>query len=426
MALNELENGDGEESLKGFYTWGRAKNYRLGRATDTNNVRRPELVAALAGIDVKQGACGGGHTCVVLLDHRLFVFGYSQYGQVGLGDRVDVNAPSQVKIMKDAHEVHDVVQVACGRYHTIALTASGDVYTWGGGKNGRLGHGDEKIRTLPAKVVALTSPVKFIACGYHSSIAITEQGVYSWGWGAHGQLGHGDSNDRLSPQKMKSINDNIVFVTCGDRHGFALTAEGEVYGWGSNEFGQLGFGDRGEIILKPVKLENLSGLIIKEISSGDRHSAALTNTGVVYTWGCGSDGQCGHGSYHHSPRPKALLSIPEPVVHVVCGHNFSMALTVDHNVYAWGSNMYGQLGCYMTESSVAKPTKIAMNSRVRGLACGHFHGLLWTGPDEGLNKSGRERSEEELDKAASGLLQKLEEDRVSRSKMINTLEKLCT
>jgi len=54
MALNEVENGNGGEPFKGLYTWGRAKNYRLGRATDTNNVRRPELVPALAGIDVKQ------------------------------------------------------------------------------------------------------------------------------------------------------------------------------------------------------------------------------------------------------------------------------------------------------------------------------------------------------------------------------------
>lgn len=135
----------------------------------------------------------------------MFVFGYSQYGQVGLGDRVDVCEPSHVRILDDRQVPYTVVQVACGRYHTLALTSTGEVFSWGGGKNGRLGHGDEKIRTLPTKVMAFQTSVFSIACGYHSSVAITADGVYSWGWGAHGQLGHGDANDRFSPHRIESL-----------------------------------------------------------------------------------------------------------------------------------------------------------------------------------------------------------------------------
>mmetsp|Transcript_5526 Transcript_5526/g.16494 ORF Transcript_5526/g.16494 Transcript_5526/m.16494 type:complete len:423 (-) Transcript_5526:88-1356(-) len=411
-----------------MYTWGRAKNFRLGRATDTYDVKRPEKVTALAGVRVKQAACGGGHTCVVLEDERLFVFGYSQYGQVGLGDRVDVSEPSHVKILDDRQLQHCVVQVACGRYHTVALTATGEVYTWGGGKNGRLGHGDEKIRTTPSKVTGFRLPVRSVACGYHSSVAITDDGVYTWGWGAHGQLGHGDSNDRLSPYKMDSIRDKIVAITCGDRHGFALSADGSVHGWGSNEFNQLGIGRRGDVFMTARPLSSLSGLIIKAISSGDRHSAALTNLGVVYTWGCGTDGQCGHGAFQDSHRPRAVTSIPLPVVDIVCGHNFTMALASDRTVFAWGNNTYGQLGCDAPTSAVAVPTRIAIDVPVRGLTCGHFHGVLWVDTTQTRDRSEQDGSsvpQTDLIQQVPKMLEKLNEDKLARMSVMEQLGKLC-
>ena len=81
------------------WTWGRAKNYRLGRAFVGTDARVPEKVSGFEGVAVRQAACGGGHTAVVLEDNRLFVFGYSQYGQLGLGDRNDMCDATQVYLI---------------------------------------------------------------------------------------------------------------------------------------------------------------------------------------------------------------------------------------------------------------------------------------------------------------------------------------
>jgi alpha-tubulin suppressor-like RCC1 family protein len=284
------------------WTWGRAKNYRLGRDMLGRDARSPEAVsgAAFEGLDksVVAAACGGGHTAVVRTDGALFAFGYSQYGQLGLGDRTDVCLPTQVVLppargsgdesggcedretLRQNHVLFvptrnsaesfapqvfsaRVVDVSCGRYHTLARTSDGAVYTWGGGKNGRLGHGDEKIRLTPSCVRALlSSRAVAITAGYHNNLVLTEQGdVWSWGWGAHGQLGTGDTLDRNAPTIIEGLSGmGIASLTCGDRHSFAITADGAVLGWGSNEFGQVGIGRRGDTFLSPTPISSSSRL----------------------------------------------------------------------------------------------------------------------------------------------------------------------
>ena len=238
------------------WTWGRAKNYRLGRAFVGTDARVPEKVRGFEGVAVRQAACGGGHTAVVLEDDRLFTFGYSQYGQLGLGDRTDMCEPQQVYLVPPSidavpvgkggivaapeaaaavvtGEPLPVAEVCCGRYHTVARTVSGLVFTWGGGKNGRLGHGDEKIRAQPACVEALLrhKAIK-VTAGYHNNLVLTDADeVWSWGWGAHGQLGVGDTQDRELPTVIPELTGrDVVALSCGDRHSFAVTCGGTVFG----------------------------------------------------------------------------------------------------------------------------------------------------------------------------------------------------
>lgn len=379
------------------WTWGRAKNYRLGRAFVGTDARVPEKVTGFEGVAVRQAACGGGHTAVVLADNRLFVFGYSQYGQLGLGDRTDMCDATQVFLIPptSSHLADDadpnaannsnplpVADVYCGRYHTIAKTTSGLVFTWGGGKNGRLGHGDEKIRAQPTCVESLVKhEAVAITAGYHNNLVLTANGeVWSWGWGAHGQLGLGDTKDRDVPTVIPELSsERICSLSCGDRHSFAITRDGRVFGWGSNEFGQLGCGRKGDTILRPHLIEGLQGLMVVAISSGDRHSAAVTNTGAVYTWGCGSDGQCGHSVFRDVVRPKLVEQLVGKFISdVKCGHNFTMVMTSNHEVYAWGNNTYGQLGNNGNGKSDV-PVRVLINStaRVARVSCAHFHCILW-------------------------------------------------
>lgn len=83
-----------------------------------------------------------------------------------------------------------VKQVSCGFQHTACVSEEGDVYTWGNGKNGSLGHDKIVLLDSPKKVETLSNIVK-IQCGEDFNIAMDKDGnLYSWGSNRYGQLGH--------------------------------------------------------------------------------------------------------------------------------------------------------------------------------------------------------------------------------------------
>ena len=100
---------------------------------------------------------------------------------------------------------HHVVAVSAGFYNSLALTADGAVWSWGGGVHGQLGHGDREDQLLPKKVEAFAGQrVVAVSAGGDHSLAITADGaVRSWGCGREGRLGHGeDLSNQLLPKKV--------------------------------------------------------------------------------------------------------------------------------------------------------------------------------------------------------------------------------
>ena len=111
--------------------------------------------------------------------------------------------------------------MACGFAHTIALCASWDVLVWGSGFKGKLGLGDDQNRLTPTPIPALKRKhVKAIACGSFHTLAVTETGdVFSWGIGERGQLGHGDLENHKTPQPISSLQGiEIGSIAAGEAH----------------------------------------------------------------------------------------------------------------------------------------------------------------------------------------------------------------
>ena len=117
----------------------------------------------------------------------MMTFGEADGGKLGLGDRgsEDRDWPSEVNIPEA------VVRVACGSNHTLALTQSGRVYTWGQSSHGQLGLGNRILESAtPHPLTSLASiPVTSISSGENHSLALASTGhLYTWGDGKHGKL----------------------------------------------------------------------------------------------------------------------------------------------------------------------------------------------------------------------------------------------
>lgn len=118
-----------------------------------------------------------------------------------------------------------VRQIACGGFHTAAVTETGEVYTWGGGEHGQLGHGDKVNRIVPTLVEALMDKVMIqITCGWSHTVALTDSGdVYTWGNGDHGKLGHHDTNKVTLPKPVEALEaKRVIAIASYNEHTVAL------------------------------------------------------------------------------------------------------------------------------------------------------------------------------------------------------------
>jgi alpha-tubulin suppressor-like RCC1 family protein/uncharacterized protein YkwD len=264
-----------------------------------------------------------------------------------MGDDTTINRPTPVR----PHGLSGVVAVAAANWHSLALKNDGSVWAWGYNTHGQLGDGDGSVGTLrktPVQVSNL-SEVVAIAAGIFHSLALKNDGsVWAWGDNASGQLGDGTTSDQSEPVKL-FIPDisGAVAIAAGYHHSLLLTNDARVWAWGSNKFGQLGDGTTGTHRLTPAPVDALRN--VTAIAGGARHSLALTGeAGEAWAWGDNANGQLGDNTFlpRSTPGTVHFSSSTLPVVAIAAGgfHSLAVSKAGGIDAYSWGANAYGQLG----------------------------------------------------------------------------------
>jgi len=304
------------------------------------------------------------HAAAITADGSLYTWGNNYYGQLGLGnsgDGTDRAAPTKVPGLSN------VVAVSLGGNHSAAITADGSLYTWGEHYSGKLGLGDEiwDFVTTPTKVSGISNVVA-ISMGNSSSAAITANGdLYTWGGNYERQLGQGPlagDSDMYVPTKVEALS-NVAVVSMGESISAAVTSDGSLYTWGGNNTqGELGLGDSTDRVSTPTKVTGLSN--VTAVSMGSNHGAAITSDGSLYTWGNNSYGQLGFGDTTTRKTPTKVPGLSN-VASVSVLMMFSAALTSSGDLYIWGRNNYGQLGDGSTTDRTS-PVKRMSNMKLPG------------------------------------------------------------
>lgn len=177
-----------------------------------------------------------------------------------------------------------VRRVACGMYHTVALGVDYDVYTWGAGNCGQLGHGNDQDSKIPRRVEVLEQKkVAVVGCGYYHTVVACKVGgqVYSWGLGKDGQLAQGgDPKNQWLPGLVKGLPGlMITSLAAGLTHTLAATKEGSVYSWGTGQHGELGLGAGCSYSALPQCVSGeLDDYVALSVSCGLHHSLVLGQT----------------------------------------------------------------------------------------------------------------------------------------------------
>lgn len=323
-------------------SWGRGEDGQLGHG-DTDDRLLPTKLSAFDGQDIVSVTCGADYTVARSESGKdVYSWGWGDFGRLGHGDPSDLFIPHPIRALQGLR----IKQIACGDCHCLAVTIENKVLSWGRNQNGELGLGTTKDSHVPQKILAFEGiRIKMVAAGAEHSVAITEDGdLYGWGWGRYGNLGLGDTNDRLIPEKVNIDGDKIVMVSCGWRHTISVSSSGGLYTHGWSKYGQLGHGDF-EDCLVPRKVQAMSDKSISQVSGGWRHSMALTSNGQLFGWGWNKFGQIGIGNNFDCSSPM-LVNFPhaQKVVQMSSGWRHTVAVTDRANVYSWGRGANGQLG----------------------------------------------------------------------------------
>eukprot|EP00884_Botryococcus_braunii_P008275 jgi/Botrbrau1/17449/Bobra.0054s0038.1 len=237
-----------------------------------------DIVSARVDVEAQQG-CG---TIV-------YSWGSGTNYQLGTGAVSRHEPPVRIDELTTAK----VVGLAAAKFHSSAWCADGRLFTWGHGRGGRLGHPDFDIHCGEAAVIKPRQVhvgrllVVGVAAAKHHMLAVTRCGsVFSWGCNRDGRLGYLGVDTQPTPRRVASIKQRGVAVAAANRHSACLTDGGQLYTWGCNLHGQLGYGTYDSASnAVPKIVDAFKDRPLKQVSVAKRHTVALTPHGDVFTWG---------------------------------------------------------------------------------------------------------------------------------------------
>ena len=240
----------------------------------------------------------GEHFLVVLEGGRAFASGGSSMSDedgdvfiahLGLGDDWSSRPiPAATEVLFPAEK--QCIEVACGSLHSVYLLHDGSVWSCGAGWDGAHGHGGERPVSVPRQIADLAHvAITRIAAGSSHSLALDASGrCFSWGWGRFGQLGHGDERPQTTPRLIDALASvRVAQLAAGRAHSLALSHAGGVFSWGQQSAGATGHSCSGADapnLTVPQVVAALDGVRARAIYAAKDISAAATGD-ALYRWG---------------------------------------------------------------------------------------------------------------------------------------------
>jgi alpha-tubulin suppressor-like RCC1 family protein len=358
-----------------LFAWGSNTHGQVGDGTTLTRTTAVAVnLTALAGKTISSISAGIFNMFALTSDGRIFSWGYNDFGCLGDGTTIDRYIPVAVSAVFDA--VGKQFSGIAGGTNSLALTNDGKLFAWGQNSVGEAGIGDFTYLTTPTSPymngLLAGKDIIDVALGDYHTLALTNDGLYSWGYNLNGQLGLGSASSQISlPSAVIISGKRISTISSSGSNVLALTSDNTLYSWGANNYGQLGVGTK-ITSASPITVNVtgvLTGKTVTKITNSGSTSFAITSDGQLYSWGYNAVGQLGDGTKTNQLYPVAVnmtgVLAGKTISKVFCSTLSTFVLTSDGMAYSWGMNSNGQLGDG-TEVSQVNPIAVSMTGLLSG------------------------------------------------------------
>jgi alpha-tubulin suppressor-like RCC1 family protein len=277
------------------------------------------------------------HVLAVTQTGELYSWGLNNQGQLGDGTKINRSSPTQVGALTNWSLVN------AGREMSLAIKTDGTLWAWGDGDSGKLGDNTTIDKSSPIQVGARTDWTK-LAGGSSFTLAIAGGELYAWGANTNGRLGINVSSvggDRSSPTQVGALT-TWLNVAAGYYHGFAVKTDNTLWSWGKNIRGILGTNQIGTTTIRssPVQVGALTNWLKGDTSYGT--ATFIKTDGTMWSWG---------GNAYYTTGLADLINRSSPVqvgsdtwLEVGVNYVSMAAIKYDKTLWTCGSNSFGQTG----------------------------------------------------------------------------------
>lgn len=223
-----------------------------------------------------------------------------------------------------------------------------------------------------------------LAVGGGHTVGIRPDGtLWGWGYNEYGQVGTGAAGGSVLVPVQVGTDTDWSDVVAGDSHTVALKTDGSLWAWGLNDSGQIGDGTIGAGSARPVQVGTLTGWT--SMSAGARHTLAIRSDGTLWSWGDATYGQLGRGASAVPDSQPRQVGSGSTWTSVAAGAFHSLAVQSNGSLWGWGFNSHGQVGEGSSGTNVGSPVQVGAGTAWTNAAGGILHsvgvrtdGSLWT------------------------------------------------
>lgn len=311
-----------------------------------------------------------------ITDKQLWGWGANYKGQTGVGFFSALN-DGIFSPIREVCSATNWLEIGVGYNHSRSIKKDGSLWSWGTNGAGQLGRGDVACSVSPVREFCSASDWCAVSTGPTGAFGLaikTSGSLWGWGYNDFGQLGVGDKTNRCSPIREFCSAANWNMVANGSLHAAAIKTDGSLWSWGYGGQGRLGTGSNTES-LSPVR-EFCSATNWCQLSIGNERTFAVKTDGSMWAWGAGTvAGSIGDANILNRSSPVSLCAGSTDWCWVSGGSTHSLAVKKNGTLWSWGCNAGGILGIGNVANRCTPTQEFCGATNWCQVAAGHQHSL---------------------------------------------------